>query len=121
MKRTQRSELLMGVMIGFYGNWLIQLLDKIKIENMFSQIMLLSSFAPLFIYFWIAYTNIEDQIVFNLITIKGAMGFIHFILIISSTALSSILVEEYIFILPGIFFWLSLLIVEMKGLISKKL
>lgn len=117
MKRTQRSELLMGIMIGFYGNWLIQLLDKIKSLNLLSQAFLLFSFGPLFIYFWIAYTDLKDQLVFNLINYKGIAGFTHLILVLLSTGWGNILADEYLFILPGIFFWMSLLIVEMTGLI----
>lgn len=107
----------MGVLIGFYGNWLIQLLDKLKSANTSSKILLILSFGPLFVYFWIAYTDVTYQLLFNLINVKGFFGFLHFVLVITSTGLGNILVDEFVFILPGVFFWLSLLIVEMKGLL----
>lgn len=33
MERSKKSELLIGVMIGLYGNWIIGLLDKLNHAN----------------------------------------------------------------------------------------
>ncbi len=118
MKRTQRSELFMGVLIGFYGNWLIQLLEKMKGVETFHQLLLLFSFIPLFVYFWIAFSDVKDQIRKKLTDFKVISGFSHFLFIVLATGLGNIMIDEMFFIFPGIIFWLSLLIVEFKGLIG---
>ncbi len=110
---SKKGELLLGVFIGIYGNWLIALVDKLGKNVGYSMIPFVISFVILLWYFQEAFKN-EPTFVKSL-RLGNILGSIYFLLIAFSLLWSGLGVSEYTFSAVGIALWFILMTVERKA------
>lgn len=112
LKRSKKSELLIGVMIGIYGNWLIALVEKLENTELSAILLFVVSFAPFISYFYEIHTEIENQSWLRWMPSKTILGTIYILLIFGSLMLSGLFETESLFSASGIVFWFMLMKVE---------
>jgi hypothetical protein len=111
-KRTRRSELLIGVFIGIYGNWLVALLAKLGNNTDFPLGLFLISFILLFFYFGEAYKDTKEQKRGMSIRLADVLSFVYFILILISLSISGLISSAFAFSISGLVIWILLWQVE---------
>ena len=116
MKRSKKSELLIGVMIGIYGNWLIAIVEKLEKTNPFAILLFTFSFAPFVLYFVEIFTEIEKQFWIKLISLKNFLGSIYLVMVFVSLWISGVYQSEPLFSWTGIALWAVLMAVERRAL-----
>jgi hypothetical protein len=111
-KRTKRSELLIGVFIVIYGNWLVALLAKLGNNTNFPLGIFLVSFVLLFFYFGEAYKDTKEQKRRLSIRFADVLSFVYFVLIIISLLMSGLFSSAFAFSISGLVVWILLWQVE---------
>ena len=81
MKRSKKSELLIGVMIGLYGNWLIAIVEKLEKTGLLPILLFAFSFVPFIFYFQENFSGIEKQTWLKWIPLKTILGSIYVLLV----------------------------------------
>lgn len=87
MRRSRRNELLMGVMLGVYGNWLIAVLGKMERTGLIPMFLFAIAILPFLLYFMEAFRENRSGRLVNI------YGFIHFLLMLASL-ISLVVIEE---------------------------
>lgn len=111
-KRTKRSELLIGVFIGIYGNWLIAFLTKLGNNMDLPMSLFLFSFFPLLGYFQEAYKDTEEQRWIKSLRLANILSLIYAFMILGSLYLSGLLYSELPFSFIGVAIWVMIWQVE---------
>jgi hypothetical protein len=118
MKRSKRSELLIGVMIGVYGNWLIALLEKLNQADNIQVILFGFSFLPFLWYFQEIFNGLEHQKWVGFIPRKKFLGAFYLIIIAGLLVVSNLVASEGLFSLTGVIFWVMLMVVERREVVE---
>jgi hypothetical protein len=107
-RRTKRSELLIGVFIGIYGNWLIALVEKFgtNVEG-YSLIPFTLSFLFLIWYFREIFSRTGHS--FRFLRRADVLGYVYILLVSISLLLYNKLNGDYYFIGIGAFLWIALM------------
>ena len=101
-ERSKKSELLMGVFIGLYGNWLISFVDKLGNTGViYSYIAFVISMGFLFLYFAEVYTKLMEQTWVKIFPLKLFLGIIHISFILLAQYLSGIFEQNIFFSATG--------------------
>ena len=116
MRRSKKSELLIGVMIGVYGNWLIAIVEKLGEANLFPMMLFAFSFVPFVLYFHEIFTEIERQTWVKMVPLKNILGVTYLILVFVSLWISGIYTSETLLSWTGIALWTVLMLVERRAL-----
>jgi hypothetical protein len=114
MKRSKKSELLIGVMIGVYGNWLIAVLEKLNQADNIQAILFAFSFLPFLWYFQEIFTGLERQKWVGFVPLKMFLGIFYLGTILSLLLFSNLLASEWLFSWAGMTFWVMLMMVERR-------
>ncbi len=121
--RTKRSELLIGVMIGIYGNWLIAVLEKIGGDVTTQTGFFGVSIFFLMFYFMEAFTESEKQTLIGKIPmsvpLKTIFGLVHVLFVLASLSFAGIFSEEIVFTWFGVAIWVMLMSFERTGFEGK--
>ena len=107
MQISKGNELFMGVMIGLYGNWLIQLLDKIQNKDWIPLLVFTFSFFPFVLFFKEVFS--EEQTRLKNVSLKLVLGGVYILMIYGAIALSGLSCSDYFFSITGVFLWIVLL------------
>ena len=118
MRRTKKSELLMGVMIGVYGNWLVAVLGKLEKAVSIPAFLFGLSFFPFIWYFMEAFKEIESQIWVGRIPyslpLKTFLGLGHIAFVIASLGFAGLFPTEWLFPWFGTAIWFMLMSFERR-------
>jgi hypothetical protein len=114
MKRTKKSELLIGVMIGLYGSWIMGLLGKLNQANSVQVSLFGFSFLPFLWYFQEIFTILENQKFVLHLPLKMFLGTIYFLIILVLLSYSGLMGSELLFSWTGLLFWVMLMMVERR-------
>jgi len=114
VKRSKESELLIGVMIGVYGNWLIAFLEKLNQANNIQVILFGFSFLPFLWYFQEIFTRLEHQKWVGFIPLKTFLGIFYLGTIVSLLTVSKLVTSEPLFSWTGMALWFMLMMVERR-------
>jgi len=107
MQISKGNELFMGVMIGLYGNWLIQLLDKIQNKDWIPLLAFTFSFFPFVLFFKEVFS--EEQRRLKHVSLKLVLGGVYILMVYGAIALSGLSSSDYFFSITGVFLWIVLL------------
>ena len=116
MKRSRKSELLIGVMIGIYGNWIIAIVEKLEKRPPFSILLFAISFIPFILYFQEIFTEIEKQTWVKSISFKNFLGATYLAIVFLSLYSCGMFVSDPLLFLTGIVLWVTLMTVERRAL-----
>jgi len=116
MKRSRKSELLIGVMIGIYGNWIIAIVEKLEKRPPFSILLFAISFIPFILHFQEIFTEIEKQTWVKSISFKNFLGATYLAIVFLSLYSCGMFVSDPLLFLTGIVLWVTLMTVERRAL-----
>jgi len=109
----------MGVMIGFYGNWLIALVERLELPKTANyNLMWLFGFSlvMLLTYFLEAFTELQKQTWVKFIPLKTILGSTHLASMFALLWFSGIYESGFLFSWTGVALWVILLQVERREL-----
>jgi hypothetical protein len=109
-RRSRRSELLIGVFIGIYGNWLIAVVDKLSTNLSLSMLPVAISFGFLVFYFQEIYSS--ERHFHKWLSRSTILGIIYFLLVALSLFLNGVWYSEFVFVWVGAFLWVALMQAE---------
>jgi ABC-type multidrug transport system permease subunit len=113
MSMSKRKELYMGVLIGLYGNWLIQLIDKIQNQGFVVLTVFTLSFMPFILFFKEAFSKKPARP--KGFSLKLMLGGVYIVMVYGAIALSELLFSNYYFTSVGGIFWILLLQVSVQA------
>jgi CDP-diglyceride synthetase len=113
MKRTKRSELLVGVTSALYTNWLIAIGEKMDATTLTNgAFFFILSLILFLMYFREAFKNLEEQTWVKILPLKTFLGSAHIMLVETGLILEGIFQNNYIFSSIGFFLWVMVMQVE---------
>jgi hypothetical protein len=112
IERSKKSELLIGVFIGIYGNWLIAVVEKLGKSIGYSMMPFLLSFVFFLWYFQEIFKH-ERTFYKGWIRKSHILGSIYILLVAVSLFLNGVLDADIFFSGVGFLLWIALMQVEM--------
>lgn len=109
-RRSKRSELLIGVFIGIYGNWLIAAVEKLNVNIWYSMMLFVLSLAFLVFYFQEIFSSKRQWHKFW--SRSTILGYTYGLLLTASLYLNGVMDSEWFFVGVGFVFWIALMQAE---------
>ena len=109
-RRSRRSELLIGVFIGIYGNWLIAVVEKLGNNVGYSMVLFALSFLFLILYFQEIFGR--ERHFYKWWSRSTILGSIYILLVVLSLYLKGIMDSDLFFVVVGLVFWIALMQAE---------
>lgn len=111
-KRDRKNDLLIGVFIAVYANWLISLLDKIGSEGMVAFFIFLFSFLPFLLFFLEIFNDPDKKKRLKNYRLSSIIGVIYLIMLFVTLILSGVFVNYTIFSFFGMGIWALIIQIE---------